>query len=338
MSTQIKVEVVKPVLEKHPNADSLSIAIIKGGWRCIVRTDDFSNGELGAYIPIDSIVPNTSDFKFIWDRNGGKHGRIKTMKLRGIVSQGLLIVAKPEWVEGQDVTELLGITKYEPPENIALGGEQAPNVAGFDKYTDIQNIKNFVGVMKTNDEVVCTEKVHGTNFRVGIINGEFCVGSHNTVKIADGKNVYSAIAREYQLKEKLEKFIAEAPYDITSVILYGEIYGTGIQDLKYGEAKPRVRFFDIKVNGVYESYREFLYDCDIIGVESMPVLYRGKFDFDKIIELTEGDTVVSDTKQMREGLVIRTVFEQFSEELCDRKVLKSISEKYLLRKKGTEYH
>ncbi|KKK88690.1 hypothetical protein LCGC14_2740580, partial [marine sediment metagenome] len=108
--SNLKVEVVPIKLIPHENSDNLSIVHVKG-WQVVVRTDDFEGIELGAYIPIDSILPQTDEWEFLKQHKY----RVKTIKLRGMISQGLLIPALEKWVEGLDVTEELKIQKYEPP-------------------------------------------------------------------------------------------------------------------------------------------------------------------------------------------------------------------------------
>jgi RNA ligase (TIGR02306 family) len=141
-----EVVVVHP--EKHPNADKLAVVMVYGYSVC-VGINDFKDGDLGVYIPPDSIVPTTEAFKWIWESKGyapppytgqgeelnipEKYRRIKAKILRGVVSEGLLIPLPGNivtWV-GHDVAELLGITHYEPPENDSLRTdcEKGPTLA-----------------------------------------------------------------------------------------------------------------------------------------------------------------------------------------------------------------
>src|SRR5438128_12699518 len=110
-----RVEVVPVKLRRHENADSLSIVDIFGYTVC-VRTADWKDGDFGAYIPPDSVVPDTPEFAFL----AGKT-RIKAKRLRGVVSFGLLMPAPPGGKIGDDVAELMGVTHYEPL--IQNGGE-----------------------------------------------------------------------------------------------------------------------------------------------------------------------------------------------------------------------
>ncbi len=181
MST-FRVDVVKlGPLEKHPNADSLSITKVFD-FPVICRTEDWKEGDLAAYVPVDAVVPVTPDFEFIHGGAGDiRHRRIKAKRLRGIFSMGFLHPCPCGFGVTDDVQEVLGIIKYEPPPPKAYsgGGQQAPEVPGFPRYTDIENILRYNTILQPGELVVATEKIHGANFRCGWINGDFHVGSHS---------------------------------------------------------------------------------------------------------------------------------------------------------------
>lgn len=194
--SQFKVEVVSVKLGEHPNADSLSIVEVEG-WQIVVKTLDFVRINLGAYIPLDAIVPATSEWEFMKD---SKY-RVKTKKLRGALSQGLLIPAKPEWKLGQDVTEELGIRKYIPGEDsVKTGGDSISAPGNFKYHTDIERIQNFPEFFDESHDVVITEKIHGTNFRFGVIDDEFMIGSHTTRKRVDGSTIYAVVTGRLNLE------------------------------------------------------------------------------------------------------------------------------------------
>ena len=256
MST-LKVEIcrIEEVIP-HNNAERLDIVRVKG-WYSIVSKGSFRLGDLCVYIPVDSILPEELEKKIFGESSKIKinKSRIRTIKLRGVVSQGLVV--KPEEVdifgakEGQDFTSQLGIIKYEPPEEL-------PSVYGtcnkikkryinsnFHKYTDISNIKNFPNVFEDGEEVYISEKLHGTSFRSGWVKNEantiwkkikklfgllptheFIFGSRNVQlsyrnknKYFYDSNVYAKMAEKYDLKNKLKM----------SEVVYGEIVGDGIQ-------------------------------------------------------------------------------------------------------------
>src|SRR4051812_24887017 len=110
--SEFHVEVVRlGAIEPHPNADSLSITRVHGGYPVIIRTGEFRTGDLAVYVPVDSGGPaDEPRFAFL-----GEPRRIKARRLRGVFSMGLLVPASDEWAAGADVRAALRITKYEPP-------------------------------------------------------------------------------------------------------------------------------------------------------------------------------------------------------------------------------
>lgn len=351
------VEVCKvDKIEKHPNADKLSIVTIKG-WNCIVSLDQYKEGDLVIYCPPDSIIPADLIEKYKLEFLK-KNGRVGTIKLRGIISQGLVLdIPKPmgySWKAGLDVAGMMGITKWEPPQNDVqcTGGRKTSKKKlnpYFDKYTDIENIKNFPNLFNEGEEVIITEKIHGANARYGILprykktlwgrikaklfgSHEFVYGSHNVQitghkgrKCFYGKDVYAEAVEKLNLDKRL-------PGDY---VFYGEVYGKGIQDLTYGLEDIRIRFFDIKdiKTGFYLSHDEFYNKCYCLGLEVVPILYRGPYSKEIVEKHKNGKSIVYEN-QMKEGCVIKPVKERI--EHIGRVILKAISEEYLLRKNGTE--
>lgn len=130
-----------------------------------------------------------------------------------------------------------------------------------------------------------------------------------------------------------------------NVIVFGELYGAGIQDMQYGMTGQAFRAFDIAVDGKYLDGDTKAGLFAQFGIEAVPHLYRGPFSLEKIQELTDGPTVVCDPEKAgkfkgREGVVIRPIKERYSEHLPNygRVIFKSVSVDYLSRKGGTEFH
>lgn len=365
MSTLL-VEVCKiKSIEKHPNADRLSVAQVKG-WYCIVGLNQYKQGDLVIFCPPDSVIPSKiiDEYKLEYLK---KDGRVRTVKLRGFISQGLIldIPEGKNWKEGYDVAKELGITKYEPPisHNLNLGGRTPTKKKRnplFDKYTDIENIKNYDTIFKERDRVVITEKIHGTNFRAGrlpihpgyslfdkirylakkyiLCRGyEFVYGSHNVQKTPFGgrgfygEDVYGKISERYNLA----KIIPE------DYIIYGEIYGNKIQELTYGIKDIDVVFFDVKYKGKYLNHAEFVEFCLYRELPIAPVLYIGEFDEKILAQHTQRNSRLSrnicNLEQISEGCVVKSLEEEYNHSV-GRKILKSINPEYLLRKNRTDYH
>lgn len=345
---------------KHPNADKLSIVQVLG-WNCIVGLDQYKIGDLVVFVPPDCVLPENlvEQYKLEYLK---KNGRTGTVKLRGVISQGLILdLPEGRWDVGDDVAGVLGITKWSPPEasyfvGVAKTSKKKINPL-FDRYTEIENIKHYQDVFSEEDFVCITEKIHGSNFRAAALplslnpnvswieklaffikkyifkkEYEFVYGSHN-VQITEhsnrnsfyGDDVWGKIAKKYDLVNKIPE----------NTILYGEIYGKGIQDLEYGLDDIRLVVFDIKQNGKYLDYPDVVAFCSKKHLPIVPELYVGKY-YDGILdEFTSGKSMLC-PKQIREGVVLKTVIEENNLKI-GRKILKSISTDYLIRKNGTEY-
>lgn len=324
--SEFKVEVVQlGPIEKHPNADSLGLTTVFG-FPVIIRLGELKEGDKAIYIPVDAVVPK-EDLRFSFLEKP----RIKAKRLRGTFSMGLLIPADPSMEIGQNVTEALKIVKYEEPiANVPFLGGDCISDPGMPKYTDIENMRRYPTAIKDGEEVVVTEKIHGTNFRAGWINGEFYVGSHKTVKKEDPNNLYWKAATKANLKELLR------PHP--DIVLFGEIYGY-VQDLRYGmkQGEFDVRFFDAldlkTMNYANQDALELVLKG--LGLLAVPVIYREPFKKD-LLTIAEAPSLVN--SPIMEGLVIRPVVERFSPELNGRCIVKHISEAYLTRKGGTEFH
>ena len=361
--SKLIVEVCKiEEIQNHPNADRLDVVRIKGWWS-IVSRNQYKVGDLVVFIPPDAVLPNEmiEEFKLDFVRKGG---RVKTCKLRGFISQGLILstnILSGKWKEGENVANALGIKKYEPPVSKTCnlnGGRQVTKKKLnplFDKYTDIDNIKNYNTVFTTDDRVIITEKIHGTNFRAGNLpvysrtiigwikkyllrkDYEFCYGSHNVQKKPFSRNkgwygddVYGRIAKKYDLANVLPK----------DYILYGEIYGHKIQELTYGMDDIDLVVFDIKKNGKYLDFDEVVMFCRENKIPNVPIIYVGEFNQDILNQSTNCTSRLAQEKgitQIAEGCVVKCVIDEMHPRV-GRKILKSISSDYLLTKNRTEYH
>ena len=337
MST-FRVEVVKlDSVEKHPNADRLDLCKVKG-WQCVALRDQFKTGDLAVYIPIDSVLPPELVSKLGIEKMYSK--RIKSIKLRGSLSQGMLmsldiLLNSPTLIEGSDVTNVLGITKYEIPIPISMRGIVRSSHPSFVMYTGIENIKNFPHVMIPGEEVVITEKIHGTNFRAAMLKDEGAetarlhVGSHTRSLEDTEGNLYWRGAKLLELEKQLP----------VGLQVFGEIYGHRVQDLHYG-LKPGeigVRLFDIYEGAAYHNYDSFKALVATLGVAcgAAPVLYQGPWSTD-LIKMAEGKSTLY-PDQMREGIVIRPIVERWDDRV-GRVILKAINDEYLLRHDATEHH
>jgi len=385
MATDFAVKVVKiKEVCNHPNADRLSLATIDG-WQCIIQRDAYKPGDLAVYIPIDSILNADVEAKLFGTDAKIKlsKSRVRTIKIRGSISQGMLAPCDELGVplkEGYDCTKDLGITKFEPPVNASVRGGNAVSKKKknphFKEYGGLDNFKWYPDLFTPTDEVIITEKIHGTNFRFGWVpmnvdtlwkrikkffgrlpEYEFVFGS-NRVQLQDKKykgyyaqegagNVYEEAVDKYGLKE-----LTNTP-QLRGCVFYGEIYGSSVQKNYMYECKEgerRLVIFDIMLASPGNRTGEALQDfepgyvdfrvvssvCAGLNLPVVPVLYTGPFDATLAKALTLGNSVLASTQKVREGVVIKPV----TETKCHmgRKVLKLISDVYLLNDDNTDFH
>jgi len=340
MSTLIIEPTAISEIKAHPNADLLEIAVVKG-WQVITGKGNHKAGDVAIYVPPDSIVPLELSDKWDVTKYLSKQ-RVKAVRLRGEMSYGFLAPNDENFPVGENVAEKLGITKYEPPEEVISGDRDRDHVL-FHYYTNIENYRNYPDWFQDGETVTVTEKIHGTNSRVGMViddensEGKWLVGSHKTIKKMDKESLYHKPLTD-DMRAMVLHLKQHWPEDVKSIIVFGEIYGGGIQDLKYGSpAKHQYRCFDIAVNARYLNFNEVTALCAMYGIDTVPELYRGAFSVEKMKALASGTTVlVEKDPHIREGIVIKPVVERPTGQ--HRTVLKLINDDYLLRKKGTEKH
>lgn len=310
-------------VEKHPNADSLSITKIHDGYPVIFRTGEFSEGDLAIYVPVDSIMPNTPQFSFLQGKM-----RIRAKKLRGVFSQGLLIPALPGMIVGELVHERLSISKWEPPEETVFQArgqvEKGPEGWTFPKYTDIEGLRRYKNILELGEEVVITEKCHGQNARFCWDSERLWCGSRVEIKKEDVTVNWWHVADRLRLAEKLSC----AP----KTVFFGEIYGKGIQKLTYDIQEKSFLVFDTfdVVAGKYNDWDTTVALAQQVGLPVVPVLYRGPWQgFDYHENLAEGTSTIA--SHIREGFVVKPVKERWNF-YVDRVIFKLIGQGYLLEK------
>ena len=333
-SFEVKVRRVEVV--PHPNADNLEIGLVDG-YQSIIAKGSMKTGDLAVYIPEQAIVPDVllKDIGLVGKLAGPEKNRVKAIKLRGVVSQGLLY--RSEWFdidlyeEGCEVGELLGIKKWKPEIPTHLAGEQEA-CPGIFTYTDIESVQKFTDMFQDGDQVRMTEKLHGSCMIVGIIEGKRVVSSKGlagrgiVIKESD-ENAYWRAAKAYGLHEKLEDWYNDYPSDI---ILFGELLG--VQDLKYGLEPGEVGFraFDVwQRDAGYASPFEFGMFCNLYDIPTVPTLYQGPYSLELAQQYASGQSTLA--SHIREGVVIRPTMEQ-TDHHGRRKVGKLVSPEYLTRK------
>jgi RNA ligase (TIGR02306 family) len=326
-----------------PNADNIEQVVV-GGWNAITKKGEFKEGDLTVIATTDAVIPEAFSEKMGVTSYLRKGGRVRTVKLRGVYSECLIIPTKyipgygDRYQDGDDMMEKFGIVKYEPPvKQIQLASGRKikwRDNQNFHIYYKFPNLKNVDGMFTEEDLVEITRKVHGTNARYGIvkkgklsfwdkvkkffrladewIDYEYIYGSHNCEKGSDSQGFYSTdvwrtVAEKYDIKEKLWSYIKNRNVEVgEGIILYGEIYGAGIQkNYDYGLTDIEFAGFDVKLRGEYLStYDAWQLVKNHIDLPYVEILHYGdwtqeiqdKFTFNNFIE---------GTKVPHEGIVIK---------------------------------
>ena len=351
-------------ISEIPNADNIELVTV-GGWNAITKKGEYQVGDKVVVATTDAVIPQgLSDLMEVTNylRKGQ---RVRTVKLRGVYSECLLIPFKylaPKSLEknvneGDDMMTILGITKYEPPVKtiqLSVGGRkikyhQNPN---FHVYYKFPNQKNVPDMFSEEDEVVITRKLHGTNARYGIVRKkklslwdrvkmlfgnqwvsfDFIYGSHNVEKGSDSQGFYDTdvwmnVAKKYDIRQKLWDHVKETyePFDLTEgVVIYGEIYGAGIQkNYDYGLTDIKFAGFDVQVDGEYQPYINETVHFDCLQLPQVELLYQGSWN-KEIQDSFVFDNFIEGTKVPHEGIVVKSVTGD------RRKVSKCINPGYLI--------
>jgi RNA ligase (TIGR02306 family) len=328
-------------------ADNIEL-VVAGGWNAITKKGEFKVDDETIIATTDAVIPEALSEEMGVANYLRKGTRVRTVKLRGVYSECLIIPMKYlrgkvtmgdyDLGEGSDCMEFLGITKYEPPvKQIQLASGRKikwRDNQNFHIYYKFPNLKNVAGMFTEEDLVEITRKIHGTNARYGIVRKsklsfwdkvkkffrladkwvdyEYIYGSHNCEKGSDSQGFYSTdvwrtIAEKYNIKEKLWSYIKNRNVEIgEGIILYGEIYGAGIQkNYDYGLTDIEFAGFDVKLRGEYLStYDTWNLVKNHIELPYVEILHYGdwtqeiqdKFTFNNFIE---------GTKVPHEGIVIK---------------------------------
>jgi len=355
----ITVQTIQSV-DRHPDADRLDVIKILGT-QCVTGAGDHTPGEKVLYFPADMMIPESvaeelgvkKYLKHVrW--NGKKvQSRIAACRLRGVPSFGFVIPCDQRMEVDTDVTTIYQGEKYEPPTVLSnlpgvISGKRFQLEPGdFTKYTNIQHYWRYPGVFSEfgdDEQVVITEKIHGTNSRVGVLfEGDewvYAAGSHKVrwMQCNEAFRYWRPLDNEGMLS-----MLAELCGECANVIVYGEIFGSGVQDLDYGvEGDVGYRVFDIKINTVFLDWTDVQAHCLKHGVPTVPVLYQGPWSCVSgvIDEYASGLTSVGTPVRKfkgREGIVIKPVLERQTNLIggrfnAQRAILKYVSADYLDRK------
>jgi RNA ligase (TIGR02306 family) len=323
-------------------ADKIELVVV-GGWNCIAQKGEQKVGDVVIIATTDAVIPEALSDEIGITNYLRKGGRVRTVKLRGVYSECLIIPTKysgGKIKEGEDLMAEFGIFKYEPPVKMVqlangkkIRYQTNPN---FHVYYKFPNLKNVPGMFTEEDTVEITRKIHGTNARYGIVKKtklsvwhnikkffgfgskwdeyEFVVGSHNVEKGSDSNgfydtNVWYEIDKKYGIKQKLWDYVKNEDMDAVigdGITLYGEIYGAGIQKgYDYGLDTIEFVGFDVKENGEYlDPINSKLLIKDILELPYVEILHFGNWS-QEVQDKYVFKNYINGFKVPEEGIVIK---------------------------------
>ncbi len=351
-------------VEDIAGADKIQLGII-AGWKSIIPKDTIKPGDIVLCLTTDAVIPEDFGQKhniLTYLRRGN---RVRTVKLRGVYSDCIIMplsdildeVPKANKLNlGSDLMDVLKIYKYQEPEiTVTLPGgrriKQKDN-PNFNKYYKFPNYKNVPNIFSEEDDVVITRKIHGSNARYGIVKKsklsiidrikkffgnewvgyEYVYGSHNVIKGSDTNGFYSTdvwktVGDRYEVKRRLWEMVNKMDKAQLGrgIILYGEVYGPGIQGEKYSYGKKEIElaFFDVELNGEYLPDFPFTRILEELDLPVVPYLYKGYFN-KEIVDKFVNNQFIDKTNIPHEGVVVKkTTGER-------QKVAKFINPDYLI--------
>lgn len=328
-----KLVTIRKITDLQPikKADRIEIAIVDG-WKVVVNKGIHQIGELVVYCEIDSLLPIREEFEFLRKSsykkmaNGVEGFRLKTIRLRGVYSQGLVlptsILSDQNVKEGDDVTEALGVVKYDPPIPPELAGVAKGQFPSFIKKTDEERIQNFADEYDEMRKFTyfASEKLDGTSCTM-FFKEYFGICSRN-LELLESDSTQWRLARESGLADKLISLGR-------NIALQGEIIGEGIQKNKYKLKGQEFRLFNIFDIDKYEYLpkSEVLELAEYFGLKIVPTVYRNfelPLTIDELLKIAEGKSVLN-TLTEREGLV------WVANDSPTRISFKTISNKFILK-------
>ncbi len=349
MATIRKIDEIRPI----EGADAIE-AYRVGGWWVVDKKNAHKVNDLVVYVEIDAFIPHAiapflSKGKEPREYNGVKGERLRTVKLRGQVSQGLLLPINetiltewevahlvwsseegnfaPKFVGGEDLTEILGIQKWEAPIPASLSGMVRGGFPSWGKKTDAERCQNLTAeiseAVKNDIKFEVTIKLDGTSMSAGVgPDGEFHVCSRNlSLKLDQIGNTYVDVAKKYDLENKMKSLARP-------LLISGEIIGEGIQ--KNQEKIKGQDFFVFNIwdpiRAEYLSVEERMSIVKTLGLKHVPVVRNGVSlrdlglsTVEEILKFAEGPSMNSPS---REGLVFKSIDGSFW--------FKAISNKWLI--------
>ncbi len=343
-----KLASIQHILGVEPieGADRIEkVAIL--GWYCVVKKGEFKPGDLCVYFEIDSLLPEWPEFEFLrqssWSQSLGRY-RLRTAKLRGVVSQGLalplsslearLAPASADLDEGADLTEILGIEKYEPAIPAQLEGQARPfswPIAKTDELR-LESDPELLVAMSGKTYYV-SAKLDGTSGSFMLaesgVGPEFHVCSRNYSLVENETNTFWRIARKHDIEGLLR---AELAGTGRLLAIQGEVCGPGIQSNRLNLPEPTLFVFNIidVRTGYSLALDEMRTFCADKGLRMVPVIQEGSYfsftqaDIFRMSEFLYHDVFPEARREQEaEGIVVRSADQSVS--------FKKVSNRFLLK-------
>jgi len=339
----VRIDDIRPI----EGADAIEVARV-GGWTVVVKKSEFSAGDLAVYFEIDSFLPQGNPaWQFLVDKSARDYNRmrghvLRTVRLRGQLSQGLLLPLSSTLGDtaisiepGTDVTELLGVHKYEPPIPAELAGEVRGLFPSRVPKTDQERIQNLAEELARWIESgwtwEVTEKLEGASSTWAWLEGELRVCSRNLdLRDIEG-NTHWRLARECEAAARLKAYCGAR-----NMALQGELVGNGVQGNIYRLQGHRFYLYDVYDvdQGRYLRAAERRPIVQTLGLQHAPVIHPAfvlpqnkdvAATMQMLLAMADGESVLR-PGQLREGLVFKALEHDVS--------FKVISNQYLLKQKG----
>jgi RNA ligase (TIGR02306 family) len=318
LATIRKIAAIEPI----EGADAIEVAVVDG-WKVVVKKGEFAVDSLAVYLEIDSWVPTElapflSKGKEPREFEGVKGERLRTVKLRGQISQGLLLplsvltkVQKEDWVtpdefEGSDVSDLLGIIKWERPMNAQLAGMARGNFPALVPKTDQERIQNLTRSFEEyqQDTWSITEKLDGSSCTFYLDDEDsFHVCSRNLDLKEEEANSFWKVARKFKIEDNMRRNFMKG------MAIQGEMLGEGIQGNQY---KVQLDFYVYDMYNVHTGQYilpvQLKAACEKLGLKHVPILCEAteikEQTIQSLLEYAEGKSMLNGS--VREGVVLKS--------------------------------
>lgn len=318
----------------HPNADKLEIARV-GTYSLVVQKGLYMDGDIVLFAPKDSLLPEELAEPFRDYLAGPEKNRVKEVRLRGELSQGVVLklpdFLMPTAPLGEDVSESLGIKEYIRPIPQELQGEVEEIDIPYLTSYDVENYRIFQDEIKTGEAVKVSEKVHGSQENIIYRDGQVWISSKGLLKrglaIKESEtNSYWKAFRNSGMEEVLPILSTGVTHHFVGEMIPCQ------KGYTYGQKEPTLRLFEYRNNG------QSLPLPDELQHLSVPALYEGEFSEEKAEELAKGMEQVSGRElHIREGCVVQPV-EPRRTSKGTRLILKFINPKYAKKATGEEFN